>query len=173
MSATPDPDLEAGDVADEADRRGAVAPNGRRKEDAIAARALLLAAVAILVSVIALVAALVISLGVLGTNDKVEQQRAGRNIALAVNCGALSAVIDAGRATITGGGILPPELEQFLERHGYPPKDVRDAQAKAAANAYGNRIADAVQRTSGLEGIVRADGGLNCKALAEYTAAAE
>jgi hypothetical protein len=110
---------------------------------------------------------------VIGLNKEQREQREGRGIAIAVNCAATSAVIDAGRATLTGqiGAPLPSNFARALERLGYPPQEVRDKQAREAARAYGGLIARRVQgaaRSAGLdrglaENLVTADGRLDCR----------
>lgn len=94
--------------------------------------------------------------------DLAASQRQGRQIAIGITCGATSAIIAAGRATITGGGNLPPELERNLRRLGYPPRSVREASARRAAEAYSSSIANAIEKQSGVKGIVRSDGSLDC-----------
>lgn len=97
----------------------------------------------------------------------ISDQREGRRIAVRALCGATDGVIDAGRATITGSaGGLNPELTRFLERHGYPPKPIRQAQADKAARLYGRSIGARVELATGLKGLVEPDGGLDCERLA-------
>lgn len=103
--------------------------------------------------------------------SKAERQQEGRAVAVDVVCGGLSAVIESGRAAFTAGGQLPPRLTDFLERHGYPPAAVREAAARKAAVDYAEGIAKAVERESGLSGLVRRDGSLNCQALRKAAAA--
>lgn len=100
------------------------------------------------------------------THDLTVQQAQGRVIAVDALCASSSAVIDAGRQTITGAqGALPTKLERALERLGYPPRRVRRAQALAAARAYGASIAQRVERATHVKGIARPDGSLDCKRL--------
>lgn len=96
-------------------------------------------------------------------------KRAGedRRAAVTTLCAATSAVIDAGRTTITNGGQLPPRLERNLIRLGYPQPDVRRRQAQDAARLYGESIALRVQRATKAEGIVTVTGRLRCAALAD------
>lgn len=109
------------------------------------------------------------------TDSKVERQREGRATANAIVCGAVSAVIDAGQATITGSsaGGGSEEFLRNLEKLGYPPENVRKAQAEKAARAYARSIAERVEKQAGAEGegIVRPDGSIDCKKLARVTAA--
>lgn len=143
-------------------------PALRRQDERRANRALRLAALALVVGAVGLVGALTIGLGVLGNNGELERQREGRRIAVNVTCGAISAVIDAGRATITGGAAgLPPELASFLEAHGYPPAAERRRQALEAASTYARSIAKAVERASGRDDLVQPNGRLRCERLAE------
>jgi hypothetical protein len=123
-----------------------------------------------------LTAALAVALAawaVIGLNKEQKEQREGRAIAIAVTCSATSAVIDAGRATITGqisASAVTPRLARSLERLGYPPKEVREREARKAAAAYGRFIArrvEAAARTAGLDGesnaLVTESGQLDCR----------
>lgn len=100
---------------------------------------------------------------------KTQRQQEGRAVAVNVVCGSTSAIIEAGRATITGGGGVSPQLARNLERLGFPPKRVRDVAAKRAARLYAKSIADAVERESGVRGLVRPDGSLDCFRLRRVT----
>lgn len=124
---------------------------------------------ALIIAGIALAIALTLALGVLGTNGKVESQREGRRVAVDVLCGGLSAVAEAGRATITGStDSLSPELTAFLERHGYPPLAVREREAEAGGKAYAKLIADAVAKRAKRTDLVDAKtGALKCERLLE------
>jgi hypothetical protein len=93
-------------------------------------------------------------------------QRAGRRTAVSITCGATSAIIEAGRATILGGGrSITPELERNLRRLGYPSRAQREREARRAAEAYSLGIASAIEKESGVQGIVREDGTLDCDRL--------
>lgn len=116
-----------------------------------------------------LLVSLVLLLMVHGVQSRVERQREGRAIAINVMCGGISSVIEAGRATITGSSTLSPEFERNLERLGYPPERQRKAAARAAAKGYAASIAAAVQQESGVRGLVRKDGSLNCERLRQVT----
>lgn len=101
-------------------------------------------------------------------SDEREAQLEGRRTAVEAVCGATSAVVQAGQATITGGGAgIPEELSRFLERHGYPPKSVREEQAKLAAEAYAKNVSKQIEKNSGLTGIVRENGTLDCEKMVE------
>lgn len=90
----------------------------------------------------------------------------GRRFAVSVNCAATSAVIEAGRATITGGAAgVGGEFERNLERLGYPPRKVRKRQAKQAGRAYAAAIARQVEKAAGVKGVVHRDGTLDCPRL--------
>lgn len=113
-------------------------------------------------------------LGYIGQNNVLddvqrvqEEQREGRRAAIQVTCAATSAVIDAGRATITGGAeSLDPEFAKNLEALGYPPINVRRDQARKAARLYAKAIADKVEAATGVEGVVHEkDGTLDCDLL--------
>jgi hypothetical protein len=118
---------------------------------------------------------------VIGLDREQEEQREGRRIAVAVTCAASSAIIDAGRATLTGqiGAPLPQEFARQLEKLGYPPQKVRDQQAREAARAYGSFISRRVQRAArGAEverqiadDLVTEAGRLNCERLKVASAA--
>jgi hypothetical protein len=98
------------------------------------------------------------------TLDKVQQ---GRRQTIAINCGATAAVIDAGRTLIKGSAAkpFPPQLERFLHSLGYPPRPVRQKQAKAAADAYAAAISSRIAATSGVHGLIRRDGSLDCRRI--------
>lgn len=91
----------------------------------------------------------------------------GRRTATAVNCAVASAVISAGRKTITSAQPLPPRLERNLERFGYPTFEQRQAGARKAAAAYAQEILVAVANEVGRKSteLVHADGTLNCDAF--------
>jgi hypothetical protein len=72
------------------------------------------------------------------------EAQAGRRVAIAVTCAALSAVIDQGRATISAS---------------------HTQRARRAADAYRDGIAQRVQRQTGVHGLVRRDGSLDCDRL--------
>lgn len=93
--------------------------------------------------------------------------QAGRRAGVAITCAATNAIIDSGRATITGGAIGPPVFVRHLERLGLPSKAQRDAASRAAAAAYAKGVTDAVARASGDDArkVVRTDGTLRCEAL--------
>jgi hypothetical protein len=96
--------------------------------------------------------------------DRVQE---GRRTSLSVTCGAVSALSEAGRATITSGQTFPPKFEAFLEEHGFPPAGERKAQAQIAADAYVQAVSNGVQQQVGPIGqsLVNRDGTLNCKRL--------
>lgn len=101
-------------------------------------------------------------------SNAINQQREGRRVAVAAICGATSAVIEAGRATITGGAAgVNGEFERNLRKLGYPPRKVRRKQAMAAAEGYARTIAEGVRTAAGVKahGLVRADGTLDCHRL--------
>lgn len=101
-----------------------------------------------------------------GQNNVLDDIQAGRKFSVKVTCTTVSAVIDAGRSTITGqNSQVDGAFARNLERLGYPPKPVREAQAKIAARQYAEFISRRVERATGAEGVVRADGTLNCEKL--------
>jgi hypothetical protein len=53
-----------------------------------------------------------------------------------------------------------------LERLGYPPAEVRKRNARRAADEYARAIARGVERQSGVRGVVRPDGSIDCRRLA-------
>lgn len=99
----------------------------------------------------------------------IQAQKSGRAFSLNVVCGATNATVRAGRGIITGGsaGTVEGKFERNLRALGYPPRSVRQAQAKKAADLYASSIATGVQRAAGskAEGIVREDGTLSCGRL--------
>lgn len=80
-------------------------------------------------------------------------------------CAATSAVIEAGRLTITGEIAGDPD-QAALRRMGFPPKRARDAQAQVVADAYANHIREHVTRVTGKPPPVNKDGTLDCRRLA-------
>lgn len=107
-------------------------------------------------------------IAVLNSQDAVDQQKEGRKVAVAAICGATSAVIEAGRATITGGAAgISGEFERNLRELGYPPRKIRQEQAEQAAQMYARTIAEGVRASAGKQsrGLVRKDGTLNCQRL--------
>jgi hypothetical protein len=108
----------------------------------------------------------IVFLALIAANGERQRNIEGRRIAVESICGATSAVITAGRAVIGGSGAgLAPELERFLRKHGYPPKPVRQAEAKKAAEAYAESIARGIESNSGVTGLVRKNGTLNCRKM--------
>jgi hypothetical protein len=94
-----------------------------------------------------------------------DAQRVGRRTAVSITCGATSAIIEAGRATIINGAELPPRLERHLTRFGYAPRAQRRRAARATADRYSRGIAAAIELESGVQGVVRENGTLDCKRL--------
>lgn len=89
----------------------------------------------------------------------------GRKVGSAVTCATTSAIIDAGRETIESGAyVRPREFAAALERLGLPPFTTRAQYAAIAAQSYARNISVAVGRT-GVRGVVRTDGSLDCAAL--------
>lgn len=102
----------------------------------------------------------------------IKDQVEGRKAAVQIICGVSSAIIDAGRATITGNSAgLPTQFERNLERLGYPPRHVRRAQARELGRQYAQAIAERVQAVADgkAKGIVRKNGTLNCTRLLEVS----
>lgn len=105
------------------------------------------------------------------SQNALQAQTEGRRIGQLITCASISAVIDAGRATITGSNSIgPPRLERSLEALGLPPPSVRARQAQIGARLYAQSIAQKVETASGVRGIVRRDGSLNCALLRKLTA---
>lgn len=105
------------------------------------------------------------------SQNALQAQVEGRRIGQLVTCSSISAVIDAGRATITGSNSIgPPRLERSLEALGLPPQRVRERQAQLGARLYAQSIAQKVETASGVRGIVKKDGSLNCALLRRLTA---
>jgi type II secretory pathway pseudopilin PulG len=98
--------------------------------------------------------------------EQQKQIQEGRKTALRVVCSATSAVIEAGRKVITGGAISQStQFERNLRRLGYPPIEKRKADAAAAADSYANLISLRIARDTGVIGLVRPDGTLDCTRL--------
>lgn len=112
-------------------------------------------------------AALVAILDVEQTQRDVDE---GRRLAQRVTCATLGAVIEQGRSTIEGGAyITPREFERALVGLGLPPLEARIERANVAAQGYAEGIAFVVERESGVRGIVRRDGTLDCDRLRKLT----
>lgn len=95
----------------------------------------------------------------------IERVNDGRKVGSAVTCATTSAIIDAGRETIKAGAyVRPKEFARALEKIGLPALTTRAQYADAAAQAYARSISRAVGKT-GVRGVVRADGTLDCAAL--------
>jgi hypothetical protein len=94
-------------------------------------------------------------------------QKQGRRLALGVTCAAVSAVSEAGRATIANAMPLPPGVEALLVAHGFPSFRERKAAARIASVDYVRRISAKVEDQVGRKGdhLVNADGTLNCHRL--------
>ncbi len=98
----------------------------------------------------------------------ISRVEAGRKVGSAITCAATSAVIDAGRTTIKAGAyVRPREFARALEDLGLPPQTTRERYAAIAADAYARNVSRAVLSGSGVRGVVRRDGTLDCKALRE------
>lgn len=95
-----------------------------------------------------------------------EHQREGRQLADQSTCAAISAVVDAGRATLLGGGKAQPQpFESNLRKLGYPTLQRRRKAAELAAATYARSIATEVARITGRNDLVNADGTLDCARL--------
>lgn len=98
--------------------------------------------------------------------DAIERVEDGRKVGSAITCSATSAVIDAGRTTIKAGAyVRPREFARALEDLGLPPQTTRERYAALAADAYARNVSRAVLSESGVRGVVREDGTLDCAAL--------
>lgn len=116
----------------------------------------------------------IVAVALINSSEAINQQKEGRRAGLDVTCALGSGVIEAGRATISSGAASnkDPHMRRFLkelEKLGYPPRRVRERQAKLAAEAYARQIARVVERASGVKGIVRQNGKLDCEKLRVIT----
>lgn len=90
----------------------------------------------------------------------------GRTVSVQTTCAAISAVIDAGRATIQQSGMsLPTRYERELRKLGAPSASERRVSLELAAATYARMIATRVQRSTGRTDLVRRDGTLDCRKL--------
>jgi hypothetical protein len=123
--------------------------------------------------VLALVATGLAVWAVLDAEGSIDKVQEGRRTSLSVTCGAVSALSEAGRQTITAAQSFPPKFEAFLEAHGFPTSSERKAQAQIAANAYVQAISNGVQAQVGPVGqtVVNRDGTLNCRRLRQLARA--
>jgi hypothetical protein len=124
----------------------------------------------------------------LKNNSALTAQHEGRKVATEAFCSFGSAVSDAGRKTIAAGVALPGQTKldadrivldkhgrvigvvsgrfaRFLEAHGYPLAPQRVAGSQRAAEAYARNVSDAVAKETGVKGLVKADGTLDCARL--------
>lgn len=98
--------------------------------------------------------------------DADQGQREGRRVAVQTTCAAISAVIDAGRATILAAGQEQPQpFERNLLKLGYPSLERRRTASELAAATYARSIAGRVAAITGSKGLVRPDGSLDCARL--------
>jgi hypothetical protein len=99
-----------------------------------------------------------------GQQSAIDTQRQGRKVAVEVTCGALTGVIDAGRATLVAP-VQPPRLRHELERLGLPKGRAGRRLRAQAATAYSRFVALRVEQASGVRGLVTKDGRLDCRKL--------
>lgn len=101
------------------------------------------------------------------------QVQQGRSTSIGVICAVQSALGEAGKETITGGGVLPPALDIFLQSHGYPPLSVRQKAAREQAARYVNSIGRHIEKELAQRGksanlakrLLRKDGTIDCREL--------
>lgn len=108
-----------------------------------------------LTTIVVLVLALI---GVARAGDAVQQQQEGRRAGQAITCGALNAVIDAGRGVIRSGitGIDREQLIAALRRHNLPVGRAQRAIAAATRDGFaGDQFARTVRRYGLRPGDVR------------------
>lgn len=89
-----------------------------------------------------------------------------RKAAVTLTCGVLTAVTTAGWDTVTGGVLPEDPFTRQLERFGYPPYSVRQAQARQAGDAYVNTIAARIAKVAGdrrAADLVMPRGAINCR----------
>jgi hypothetical protein len=74
-----------------------------------------------------------------GQNDEIQE---GRKATAGITCAVSAAVVKGGKLTIvtSAEAPLPPKLEAFLRKYGYPSKAERQASAKATGDAYAQFI---------------------------------
>jgi hypothetical protein len=93
----------------------------------------------------------------------------GRRTTSGISCAVSAAVVKAGRVIIVSSSKqgLPPKLELFLERHGLPPKKVREQGAEVSARGYTAGINEEIVKVSGVKAaqVLNKDGTLNCDKL--------
>jgi hypothetical protein len=95
-----------------------------------------------------------------------EAQREGRRIAVQSTCAAISAVVDAGRATLLAGAKAQPQpFERNLLKLGFPSLERRRKASELAAATYARSIATEVARITDRKDLVNRDGTLNCALL--------
>lgn len=96
-------------------------------------------------------------------------------------CVVQSAIIQSGVSTILGGAtlpgdrvvgnrVVPGELSRFLDRHGFPPPNLRLRQARVSAGLYAQRIASALDH-QGIHRVVdTGTGRVRCVSLSKQLA---
>ena len=116
-----------------------------------------------------LVAGVVVSSVALRFAQKaLSDQREGRAVAVQTTCTVISAVVDAGRATLLAGGAPQPQpFERNLLRLGFPSLVKRQKAAQIAAATYSRSIANRVAAITGRRDLVKPDGSLDCDRLRE------
>lgn len=94
----------------------------------------------------------VVLLGLKALSNQNDEIQAGRQATTGITCAVSAAVVKGGKITIVSSAEapLPPRLEAFLQRYGYPPRAERQKQAEAAGNAYTNLINREILRVVGV-----------------------
>lgn len=101
------------------------------------------------------------------SDTAIQNVQTGRKNSLAVTCVIIDAFATAGRVTISSAGSLPESaFTRNLEKLGYPPLKVRQAQSVKAARGYVVLISDKVSAALGgkaAKRLVNKDGTIDCR----------
>lgn len=93
----------------------------------------------------------VVLFAVKAINHKTNEIQQGRKATAEITCAISAAVVKAGRLTIvtSAEAPLPPKLDQFLQRYGYPSPSARKTAAEVTAADYTRAINEEVIRAVG------------------------
>jgi tellurite resistance protein len=91
-------------------------------------------------------------------------QRKGRRVSINFTCGALKAVINAGRDIITGNEEVSPLESALLKQFNISEAVVKQFKQKAADD-YTNNIVLQIENYTKVRGIVDENGDVDCEKL--------
>lgn len=107
---------------------------------------------------------------VIAAVSAVEAQKDGRRIASTATCVAIGAITKAGQAAVAKSATpIRGAYAENLRRLGAPTQKQREAAAMAARVEYGRTIARDIEQRTGIPGIARPDGTIDCARLRQVT----